>query len=145
MINLYIPSKNSSSDFQDQLAALGLFVTHKNAEVWVDGTPEQEAAAQALASTYDFSAGVIKDRQAVFASAIQDHLDAAAQKAGYDDIVSASSYAGYTNPYQAEGQSFLTWRGAVWEYAYTQMQAVVAGTRTEPTVDELIAELPVRV
>jgi len=33
----------------------------------------------------------------------------------------------------------------VWDYAFTQMQAVVAGTRTEPTVDELIAELPARI
>jgi len=145
MINLGIPSNNSSSDFQEQLANLGLFVTCKDSEIWVDGLPDQEAAAQALVLTYDFAAGAIKDRQSIFSKAIQSHLDAEAQKAGYDDIVSASSYAGYTNPFQAEGKSFLTWRGAVWNYAFQQMQAVVAGTRTEPTVDELIAELPARV
>jgi hypothetical protein len=75
--------------------------------------------------------------------AIQNHLDEAAQSHGYDNILSACSYAGFTNAYQAEGIAFGQWRAACWRYAYDQLAAIQAGTRTQPTVDELLAELPV--
>lgn len=74
--------------------------------------------------------------------AVQKHLDTEAQVSGYDNILSAASYAGYANPYQAEGQSFVAWRGDVWAYCYQVLADVEAGTRTEPTIDELIQELP---
>lgn len=78
-------------------------------------------------------------------SAVQAHLDSEAQAKGYDNILSASSYAGFTNAFQAEAISFLEWRSAVWTYAYQVLADVKAATRTAPTVEELIAELPVRV
>lgn len=77
--------------------------------------------------------------------AVQAHLDAAARALGYDNIVSACSYAGVANPYQAESQSFIVWRGAVWAYCYQVRANVLANLRTAPTEAELIAELPVRV
>ena len=79
-----------------------------------------------------------------FTNAVQAHLDAAAKALGYDDIVSACSYAGAVNPFQAEGQSFVAWRGAVWSYCYAELTKVQNGTRSAPTITGLIAELPVR-
>ena len=73
---------------------------------------------------------------------VQRHLDAAARAKNYDDIVSACSYAGAPNPFQAEGQKFLEWRGNVWAACYQIMADVQAGTRQPPTLDSLIAELP---
>lgn len=86
-----------------------------------------------------------------FDIAIEKHLDAGAQDAGYYDpldrippIDRACSYAGYTNPYQAESQSFVVWRAAVWAYVYQVKTQVEAQQRSAPTIEELIQELPVR-
>ena len=78
-------------------------------------------------------------------SAVQNHLDAAARSAGYDDIKSAVTYADEpaVPKFQIEGQRFRAWRSLVWAACYAMLDDVLAGTRTVPTVDELLAELPV--
>ncbi len=75
-------------------------------------------------------------------AAVQKYMDSKAQERGYDSILSASSYAGFTNPFQAEGQAFIKWRGAVWAYCYQELAKVQAGQRAVPTEAGLIAELP---
>ena len=82
---------------------------------------------------------------AALSAAVQSHLDAAAQAMGYDNIVSVCSYAGAPNPFQVEGQSFVAWRGAVWDSCYALLAQVQAGTAPIPTEAALIAQLPVRV
>lgn len=77
-----------------------------------------------------------------FKAAIQQTLDAAAQAKGYDDIVSACSYAGYENVFQAEAIAFGVWRANVWAYGYQELAKVTAGMRPVPTVEEILAELP---
>lgn len=145
MVNLNVPSELVSVALLRSLSDIGLHtITHYNLTLHIDGTPEQIAEAQALVASFDLAAGIWADRTRVYEQAVQAHLDAAAQALGYDNILSACSYAGYTNPFQTEGQSFVSWRGAVWDYCYAQLAAVQAGTRTQPTVDELIAELPAR-
>lgn len=144
MTPLNISSADASSGLLAALAATGAFVTHYEMALYVDGTPEQISAALVVATGFDLAAGVFADKVAQYETAVQAHLDTAAQALGYDSILSACSYAGYTNPFQAEGQSFCAWRGAVWDHCYTQLAAVQAGQRTEPTVAVLIAELPVR-
>lgn len=81
--------------------------------------------------------------EAELVAAVQSHLDAAAQARGYDNILSACSYAGAPNPFQPEAQAFIAWRGAVWASCFAYQAEVLAGTRQPPTVDELIAALPV--
>jgi hypothetical protein len=78
-------------------------------------------------------------------NAVQSKLDIDAQEKGYDSILSACSYAGFTNLFQAEGISFLEWRSACWSKCYQVLAEVEANTRTTPTVEELLAELPARV
>ena len=68
-------------------------------------------------------------------------LDSAAKAKGYDSILSACTYAAYPNQFQAEGQEFVAWRGAVWAKCYEILGEVEAGTRLAPTVSELLAEL----
>lgn len=77
-----------------------------------------------------------------YTDAVQAHLDASAKAKNYDNIVSACSYAGAPNPFQAEGIAFVVWRGDVWATCYTIMGEVQAGGRAAPTIAELIAELP---
>ena len=84
--------------------------------------------------------------------AIERELDRQSLEAGYYDplnripnIDRACSYAGHDNPYQSEGQSFVAWRAAVWAYVYQVKADVESGLRAQPTITELIAELPARV
>ena len=81
--------------------------------------------------------------KAELTDAIQRHLDLTARTHGYDNIVSACSYAGAPNPYQAEGAAFIVWRGAVWQRGFELYGEVMAGARPIPTEPELIALLPV--
>ena len=76
-------------------------------------------------------------------SVIQSHIDSQAQSLGYDGIVSACSYAGYINEFQTEAVELGVWRSAVWTKAYQVQADVEAGTIPMPTVDELIAMLPI--
>jgi hypothetical protein len=77
--------------------------------------------------------------------AVQQHMDKVAKSKGYDNLLSAVSYAeeAAVPQFQAEGISFRAWRSAVWAYCYAQLAAVLSGEREAPTVEELIAELPV--
>lgn len=79
-----------------------------------------------------------------FKGYIQDYLDTEAKVLGYDNVLSACSYASAENPYQQEGISFVKWRGAVWAYCYQELAKVQQGTRPMPTIEEIISELPTR-
>lgn len=79
--------------------------------------------------------------------AIQAHLDATAKAKGYGDVqtapsVSARSYAGYENPFQAECILYGQWCANCWAIAYQVLAEVQAGTRQPPTVAQLIALMP---
>jgi len=73
---------------------------------------------------------------------VQKFLDKTAKEAGYDNMLSACSYAGFENAYQAEGQALLVWRSDVWTYCYNVLNAVASGDREIPTKAELLSELP---
>lgn len=79
-----------------------------------------------------------------FRTVIQNHLDAAAAGVGYDDIRAAVTYADEPSvpKFEAEGKALRAWRSLVWAYGYEQIDAVQSGSRTLPTPEELIAELP---
>lgn len=85
-----------------------------------------------------------EEEVAMFKHAIQQHMDAAAKIAGYDDIKTAVTYAEEPSvpKFQEEGRAFRAWRSQVWAYGYEQLALVAAGGRTKPTVAELVAELP---
>lgn len=80
----------------------------------------------------------------MFRSSIQAHLDSAAVAAGYDDIRTAVTYAEEpaVAKFQAEGRAFRAWRSLVWDYAYAQLDAAMAGERERPTIEEFLGELP---
>lgn len=79
----------------------------------------------------------------LYAAAISAHLDAAARARGYDGTLSIATYVGSSVPqWAAEAAAFAAWRDAVWTYAYAEMAKVQAGQRAQPTVADLIAELP---
>lgn len=74
--------------------------------------------------------------------AIQNELDRKAQEKGYDNIISACSYASGENLFQAEGLAFLKWRSDVWAKAYETLHLVQSGTIPLPTPEEAVAAMP---
>lgn len=81
--------------------------------------------------------------EADYSAAIQAHIDATARVRGYADGVSCCSYHDSANPtWVAESAAFKTWRDSVWLYAFAQLDAVQNNQRPQPTVAELVAELP---
>lgn len=82
--------------------------------------------------------------KAALSAAVQDHMDAAAQAAGYDDIKSAVTYAEEPSvpKFQAEGQAFRAWRSLCWAKCYLVMAEVESGARPVPSAAQLIGELP---
>lgn len=79
---------------------------------------------------------------AEFDAGVQAYLDNEAKSKGYDNIVSACSYAPAENPFQAEAITFVKWCGNVWAYCYGELAKVKAGKRAMPTIEQIISELP---
>lgn len=73
---------------------------------------------------------------------VQKTLDDKAKEKGYDNIISACSYAGFANTFQVEGQKFLVWRSSVWEMCYNILTQVQNNSIQEPTIEVLLDMLP---
>lgn len=96
-----------------------------------------------LAADPDVEASAELERTtARYEQAVQAHMDAVARQHGYDNILSACSYAGVDNPYRADSEAFIGWRGTAWAYCYQALNEMLVGVRPQPTVAELLAELP---
>lgn len=88
-------------------------------------------------------AEVAKILTARLTDAIQKHLDARAKERNYDGIMSAASYALSSHPrFGPEGQAYLHWRDACWDYGYQVLADVEAGKRQIPDAQTLVSELP---
>lgn len=78
-----------------------------------------------------------------FVEAVQNFMDSKAQELNYDSIFTAITYENDTNvKFAKEAEAFKAWRSQVWTICYTVLDDVLAGNRTMPTKEELIAELP---
>ena len=78
-----------------------------------------------------------------YENAIQAHVDDAARSKLFRDGVTLASYVSSSIPqWAAEAQAFVAWRDQVWAYAYQELARVQGGQREQPTVAEIIAELP---
>lgn len=78
-----------------------------------------------------------------FVEAVQNFMDSKAQELNYDSIFTAITYENDTNvKFAKEAEAFKVWRSQVWTICYAVLDDVLAGNRTIPTKEELIAELP---
>lgn len=77
-------------------------------------------------------------------NAVQMHMDAVAQAHGYDNIHTASTYAGDTHPiYGEEGRIAKAWRSACWDYCLRLLADVRAGAAAKPdSVQAVLDRLP---
>jgi hypothetical protein len=82
--------------------------------------------------------------QQTLTNAVMVHMNKTAGDRGYSNIISLCTYATSTYPkFAAEGQAGVAWRDAVWVKCYEILAEVSNGTRSVPTIEQLIAELPV--
>lgn len=76
-------------------------------------------------------------------NAIQSYLDTKAKSFRYDNINAIGKYVGYENDFRTEAEKLGAWASSCWKVAGVIEAAVKAGDRDMPTIDEVIAELPV--
>lgn len=78
-----------------------------------------------------------------FIDAVQDHMDGIARTRGYDNIFTACTYSASTvEKFAKEASICIEFRDAVWSYCYEQLDRIIAGERSIPTIDDFISELP---
>ena len=95
--------------------------------------PESERQALALAAA-----------TTAMTTAVQAHMDAQAKVLGYDNLLSAISYADEPSipRFQADGQAFRAWRSMVWAKCHELLAQVQEGALAVPAEAELLALLP---
>ena len=78
-----------------------------------------------------------------YESAVDELLKNTANARGYDSAYTCLSYMNSTNPtWKAEAEVFNRWRDSVWLKCHEILNAVNAGTRPVPSIEELVSELP---
>jgi hypothetical protein len=82
--------------------------------------------------------------QAAFTEQIQRRLDEFVRTIGYDNILSACTYATSTVPkFASDGQYCVEARDATWAAAYAILDDVLSGKRPMPvSIEEIEGELP---
>ena len=80
---------------------------------------------------------------AKYTKAVDELLLKTARSRGYDSAYTCLSYLQSTDEkWRNEAVAFNSWRDSVWNKCHEVLNAVEAGKRVAPTVDELLAELP---
>lgn len=78
-----------------------------------------------------------------YESAIQALIEETARSRQFRDAATMASYTSSTvQQWSSQALSFVAWRDAVWMYAYAELEKVTTGTRPQPTVSEILDELP---
>ena len=118
---------NQVYGYDETIPAFDPFIEKAIAAGWVEITgsyPPSETFAQT------------QDR---ISSSITSAINNAAQKWGYDDIISAISYLTSTVPqYVAEAKVLNAWRDQVWAWAIPALANVTPGE----TVGQFLADMP---
>ena len=79
-----------------------------------------------------------------YEDAVQAYLDQTAQSRDYDNTYTCLSYLSSTDEiWNREAHAFNAWRDQVWRKCHEILNAAMAGEIPAPTVEELIAMLPV--
>lgn len=133
---------------EEELKELGyLKVSYKDYPTNIDEFKKVVQISEVRDDTYVISYEIVSknldELTALFKEKTQELLDAKAREKGYDDILSACSYAGYDNDFRAEGESFGIWRAKVWKYGYALLEAISKGKKELPkSFEELMKDLP---
>ena len=109
------------------------------------GEPSVAAVGPVATITYAVEPLPVAEALGGLKARAESHMDEIAQARQWNDRYTVTARAGYVNPWQAEAIAFAQWMDSAYEYLITEQGKVVAGTRSMPTGDELIGELPLMV
>jgi len=73
---------------------------------------------------------------------VESYIDDTVKALGYNSQDSIAKYLVQGNPFYNECTAISLWIGSIWTYVVQVEADVKAGTRTQPTIDELLEELP---
>ncbi len=116
-----------------------------------DGREESMIVKTAALRQYgvagELPAPVVRAPEAItgdYTQAVQTHLDRVAQSWGYDNILTAVTYAGENavKAFDDEGKALRAWRSRVWSAARQTLADVKDGKTSAPTVADFLASLP---
>jgi hypothetical protein len=155
-----IPDGYTVARVEAQAAAVSVVCRNAEGKVWRRSVPPDGDLSGWPAETQDairnsitpdmraaFQATLVPDEPLTlreYSAAVQGHVDGMAASRGYADGVALAGYSTSTIPaWVAEAATFIAWRDQVWLYAYAELARVQGGQRATPTIDGLIAELPV--
>lgn len=131
----------------DNIPADAVEITNEQHQALIDGQPQGkmiQADANGRPVLVDPPPPTPEQIITQYTAGVQQHLDTFARTRSYDGILSAATYATSQVPkFKAEGQYAVEARDATWAKCYEILAAVEAGSRPMPTLDELLAELPV--
>lgn len=75
--------------------------------------------------------------------ALESHYDSVAQQRNYDNRLTCALRAGYSGPFQTEGDKFGKWMDECNIYAYTELEKMKKGLRQPPAdAQAFVEELP---
>ena len=98
-----------------------------------------------MSKTKDLANLINIDLAKAMEQGIENHINETVKARGYNSQDSIAKYLVAGNPFYDECTAISLWIGNVWVYAHQVQADVLAGTREMPTVEGLIAELPVLV
>lgn len=100
-------------------------------EAYEELTPEAQLAIEP---------GIVKNETSI---AIQKYIDDKAKEYRYDNMASVRSYTGFDNIFKEECLKLAAWGTSCWAVAGQIEYDVINGVRPMPTLEEVMAELPV--
>lgn len=130
------------------ITEIGPIGDYRLVERWIDGDKSKAFLVSGETKAFDGEKIVLTwqyrlPNEQEYAEAIQKHIDTTAQSKDYENGVSLVSYNDSTNTkWASEAQTFIVWRDSVWAYAYNLMEQVKQGLAVQPTIEQLIAQLP---
>ena len=114
-----------------------------NCEVWEE-IPEGYFTPEEWAELHPPQPPTFEEMQEAFKAAIQETLDVFAKTREYTNISNACTYVASTDEqFALEGQYAVKARDLTWRTAHNILNDVASGARPMPTIDEVIAELPI--
>ena len=87
----------------------------------------------------------IEEIQKMLTDGVQAYMDSKVQERNYDNVHTCVGTYLYSpiDKFRKEAEAVRDWVSYVWEKCYAILDEVKAGTRPIPTLEEVIAELPV--
>lgn len=121
----------------------GLWTEDMLAKLVLKGKLSAMDYAEIVGNAMDLTALTEQQIQKYFEDAIEAYMTSVVQTRNYRDIHTAASYVNSTNEkFAKEGAACNKWRDDVWNKCYEILGEVKSGFRPIPTLEEVIAELP---